>query len=355
MHPECKSTSHRSTRHRSTIHRSTSHRSASHQSIRHWSTRHRAVFHRSQALGRQWPVTSHQSSSHWSFCDYQALGTGQLITRHQSPVIQSSVTGQQSIHQAPVITHQTTDNDYLVASKTHRSSEQSLPNEPQNSSTSKRVLLPLEPEFSQISDPSIVIAPPSNTWVSDNRHTSPRHSRGDLPKDKHKTKKRRRHRVSISSSSSRSSSTSHKRSKRSKTLKHSHKRRRRRLMSSSSSSSNHFIHDYGYKRTRVSLQVAEVQSTLQPVRIMDQTPIIHSDNVVNKHVTQVDKATKPLSGIECLMENRVSPLMTLPQSKLVENTTKFIQSKLDAETLTKDWLCPQLLVLSLAATKYYKS
>ena len=108
-----------------------------------------------------------------------------------------------------------------------------LANEPQNSFTSKRVLLPLEPDFSQISDPSIVIAPPSNTWVSDNRHTSPRRSRRDLPKDKHKSKKRRRHRSSSSSSSSRSSSTSHKRSKRSKRSKHSHKKEdgvRRRLL-----------------------------------------------------------------------------------------------------------------------------
>ena len=54
-------------------------------------------------------------------------------------------------------------------------------------------------------------------------------------------------------------------------------------MSSSSSSSNHSIHDYGrYKRTRLSPQVAEVPSTLQPVRIMDQTPVIHSDNVVQQ-------------------------------------------------------------------------
>ena len=55
----------------------------------------------------------------------------------------------------------------------------------------QRVLLPLEPDFHQMSDPSIIIAPPSNTWVSDDRHTSPRHNRRDLPKTKHKTKKRR--------------------------------------------------------------------------------------------------------------------------------------------------------------------
>ena len=48
------------------------------------------------------------------------------------------------------------------------------------------------------------------------------------------------------------------------------------------------------------------------------------------------------------MEHRASPLLMLPQSKLVEGTTKFIQSKID-------WLCPQHLVLSLAPTKYYKS
>ena len=45
---------------------------------------------------------------------------------------------------------------------------------------------------------SIVIALPSNTWVSDNRHTAPRRSRRDLPKDKHKTKKKRLRLSSIS-------------------------------------------------------------------------------------------------------------------------------------------------------------
>ena len=46
--------------------------------------------------------------------------------------------------------------------------------------------------------------------------------------------------------------------------------------------------------------------------------------------------TKPLSGIEHLMENHASPFMMLPQSKLVENTTKFIQSQIDSDTLTKN-------------------
>ena len=140
-----------------------------------------------------------------------------MITRHkfrafnhQAPVTvnQSLVTGHQSIHQAPAIIHQSTDIDYLVANKTNRSSEYTLSHESQNASTSERVLLPLEPDFSQMSDPSIVLAPPSNAWISDNRHTSPRCNRRDLPKTKDKPKKRRRHRMSFSSSSSRFSSDS---------------------------------------------------------------------------------------------------------------------------------------------------
>ena len=133
---------------------STSHRSTSHQSTRHWSTRHQgtrhpAVFH--QSTWHQ--ATGHQSSSHQLFSDYQTPSSRQLITSTGQPV-----TGHQSIHQVPVITHHSTDNDYPVANKTYRSSEYALPNEPQNSSASKGISLPLEPDFSQISDPSIVIA-----------------------------------------------------------------------------------------------------------------------------------------------------------------------------------------------------
>ena len=55
------------------------------------------------------------------------------------------------------------------------------------------------------------------------------------------------------------------------------------------------------------------------------------------------------------MENRTSPLLMPPQSKLVESTTKFLQSKIDSETFTKDWLYPQHFVSSLVPTKSYKS
>ena len=138
-----------------------------------------------------------------------------------------------------------------------------------------------------MSDPSIIIAPPSNTGVSDNRHTSSRRSRRDLPKNKHKTKKRRRNRSSSSSSSSRSSSDSHKRDKSSQRLQHLDKRRRR-CSTSSSSSSDHSIRDYGrYKRPRLFPQFAEVLSILQPVMTVDQHQLYIRIMWCNNQRTQI--------------------------------------------------------------------
>ena len=58
-------------------------------------------------------------------------------------------------------------------------------------------------------------------------------------------------------------------------------------------------------------------------------------------------AAKPLSGIEHLMELHATALLVLPQSKLVENTAKFLQSKIDMEKYGKDWVCSQNLVYAL--------
>ena len=158
MRPKCEPTSHRSP---VTGEPTTSHRSASHRSTRHWAVYHWSIRHQS---------TSHRSSSHQSVSD------------HQAPV-----TGHQSTYQAPVIMQQTIGNEYQVANQSIRGSEQSLLNEPQNPTTSKSVLIPLEPDFSQMSDPSIIIGPPSNTWLSTERHTSQtRQNRRDQPK-KNKT------------------------------------------------------------------------------------------------------------------------------------------------------------------------
>ena len=151
-------------------------------------------------------------------------GTGHQSSVNQAPVSQSPV-NQSSVSQSPV--NQALGSFSLVNQAPVNQSPviqspvmKLFPSDPQISSASKIVLLPLEPaslepDFSQMSDPSIILETPSNTWVSDDRHTSSRHSR-DLPENKHKTKKRRRHRSSSSSFSSRSSSDSHKRDKRSK-------------------------------------------------------------------------------------------------------------------------------------------
>ena len=60
---------------------------------------------------------------------------------------------------------------------------------------------------------------------------------------------------------------------------------------------------------------------------------------------QEQTPTKPLSGIEHLMESRTNPLLILPQSKFVENTNKYIQNRLDSDKCFKDWICPQNLLL----------
>ena len=58
-------------------------------------------------------------------------------------------------------------------------------------------------------------------------------------------------------------------------------------------------------------------------------------------LTEENTPAKLLSGIEHLMEARASPLLVLLQSKLVEGTTKFIQSKTNSKNCGKDCLCPQ--------------
>ena len=57
-----------------------------------------------------------------------------------------------------------------LASQINLGSEQSFVNEPQNPSSSSKILLPLEPDFSKMSDPSVVIELP-NTWRSNERQT----------------------------------------------------------------------------------------------------------------------------------------------------------------------------------------
>ena len=61
--------------------------------------------------------------------------------------------------------------------------------------------------------------------------------------------------------------------------------------------------------------------------------------------------SRPLSGIECFMESHSAPLQVLPQSKLVENTTKDTQNKLYMDKLGQDWTCLQQLVKMVGSYK----
>ena len=258
-----------------------------------------------------------------------------------------------------------------------------------NPSTSSKQLIPFEPDFSQMSDPSVMIDPPISTDVSQTRPSLKEQSRRD-----HKSKKRRRHRSSSSSSStSRSNSlNSSTRKKNPKRSKHSHKKRRRRLMTPSSASNTFQSQiDFGrYKRANKSSQVVQtpvpvqpqetnfIPVNTQPINIDEfqpnlpqtykesdsetETEIWSFDRAINEDFrllpaelclkTQQDQApAKPLSGIEHLMEFPSTPLLVLPQSKLVENTTKYIQNRLDSDKCFRDWICPQNLVSALAPTK----
>ena len=233
-----------------------------------------------------------------------------------------------------------------------------------NPATSSKQLIPLGPDFSQMSDPSVMIGPPISIDVSQTRPSQKEQSRRD-----HKSKKRRRHRSSSSpSSTSRSDSlNSSRRKKNSERSEHSHKKRRRRsLTPSSSSNTSQSQIDFGSYKSQVVKMPVPIQPeepsfipvNTQPINIDEfhpnlpqmnkesnsetETEIWSFDRAINEvfrllpaelcSKTQQDQApSKPLSGIEHLMESHSTPLLVLPQSKLVENTTRYIQKRLDSD------------------------
>ena len=176
---------------------------------------------------------------------HQAPASLLIFHIHQSPVV-----GLQSSYPASISSHHSRSIERRLPSNDNMASEHSFAHELPNPATSSRIL-PLEPDFSQMSDPSIIIEPP-NTWRSNDKHfPQTRPSRKDQSKRRHRSKKKRRHKSSHSSSRS-TSSISHK-NKISKKSKYSHKKRRRRSTSSSSSlSSTQSENDYGrYKRVKL--------------------------------------------------------------------------------------------------------
>ena len=148
------------------------------------------------------------------------------------------------------------------------------------------------------------------------------------------------------------------------------------------------MHDYGrYQRSRYSPQAVQNLQVLQPEEIPnvqtmtpEQTlPCLSRDSDSNTEMetwsfdraiikvfrllppelcprsTEEHAPAKPLSGIEQLMELQTTPLLILPQSKLIENTARFLQDKIDTDKCGRDWVCLQSLVSSLTQTKFYKS
>ena len=133
------------------------------------------------------------------------------------------------------------------------------------------------------------------------------------------------------------------------------------------------------KRNRHTLQAIETLITLQPAEITNVQTIPQPELVIHRSTkdsgsdseqetwsfdrainevfrllplelyprpTKEHVPVKPLSDIEHLMES---------YAKLVENTAKFLQNKIDLEKCGKEWICSQNLVSSLMQTKFYKS
>ena len=373
----------------------TSHRSSSHQSLSHWATYLRSSSHRSSSRRS----TSHQSTSQpvTSQPGTSRLGSSQPGIGLQSFAYDLQIPPGYIPINVPVQSYAPSISSHISHGSVHRLSNVLIPGyersdrlELPNPASSSRQIIPLEPDFSQVSDPS---EPPISNDLSISRP-----SRKDQSKREHKSKKRRRHRSSSSSiSTSRSDSlSSSQRKKNSKRSKHSHKKRRRRSMTpSSSSNSSQSQLDIGrYTRAHKSPQVVQTPTLIQPEETnfspVTNQPINYdqiqrnltqqnkgSDSETESEVWSFDRAInevfrllppefcpktqqdqaplKPLSGIEQLMESRSTPLLVLPQSKLVQNTTKYIQNRLESDKCSRDWICPQSLVSALAPTKFYKS
>ena len=163
------STSHRSTSQWSTSHWSTSHPSykhwsSSHKSTRHWSTRHQSAVNQSPVTGQpgtSQPGTCHldtsqnlPGTSHWSVnMEYQALGTSHQAVYHVSIFTGHPVTSRWT----PVIiscfykqpSHHSRSSERRLPSNDNMGSEHSFTHELPNPATSSRMILLLEPDFSQ--------------------------------------------------------------------------------------------------------------------------------------------------------------------------------------------------------------
>ena len=161
--------------------------------------------------GTDQPDTSQQSFTY----DFQIPITNQFISGY------SPVNVPQQTYAPSVSSHVSQGSTRRLPNIHHSGYEHSEVTEFPNPATSSKQLIPLEPDFSQMSDPSVIINPPNSTQT--------RPSRKEQSRRNHRSKKRRRCRSSSSfSSTSRSAFLNSSRwRKKSKRSKHSHKKERR--------------------------------------------------------------------------------------------------------------------------------
>ena len=184
----------------------------------------------------------------------RAPGTGRG-TRHRSPVTGHRALGTEyrspSIgylapgygHWVPVTRYRASITRHQTPGTRHSlSSEQSQNIRLQSSTNRQRLLLPLDPDFTSLSDVSISVEPPRNTLDFHSSSSRKCSSRRDLSSSKHQ--KWRRYSSTSFFSSSSPSSSSPRRSRRSKRPKHSHRKRRHLSPSSYSSESIKDYHRY---------------------------------------------------------------------------------------------------------------
>ena len=177
------STSHRSSSHRSASHRSTSHRSTNHQSASHWSASHRSSGHRSTShRSTSHRSTRHRSTRHQSFTyDFQSPITNQFISGY------SPVNVPQQTYAPSVSSHVSQGSTRRLPNIHHSGYEHSEVKEFPNPATSSKQLIPLEPDFSQMSDPSVIIDPPNSIDYSQTRPSRKEQSRRNHRSNKRPT------------------------------------------------------------------------------------------------------------------------------------------------------------------------
>ena len=239
----------------------------------------------------------------------------------------------------------------FTTNKSNLGSEYSYRHEIQNpTNNSRRVLFPWSQTSAicPITVLSLNLLTTTGDRTTDRLHILDMSPGWTSPEENMSRKKRRQ--GSFSTSSSSRSSDSRKRSRKSKRSKQSHRKRRKRSISSSSPSSDNHSNNYcRYKRSRHSPQAVESPITLQPAEITNVPTIPQPEYVFQRstkdsgsdseqetwsfdraindifrllspEMSKADRGTypaKPLSGIKHLMESHATPLLVLPQSKLV--------------------------------------